>query len=118
MHVFCNEAGERASILLLFVPGAREDYFETLEKFAHGFTTTEEECADFVSRCAAFADLGIDHVTVITTGPWTAEGVATLVEAADRSSLSAPLPPSDRPNPCGHLGRRETGVLVHGGQCT
>ena len=41
-----------------------------------------ESTTSFVTRCAAFADLGIDHVSVITTGPWTAEGVATLVEAA------------------------------------
>ncbi|MEU5724749.1 hypothetical protein ABZ783_23390 [Micromonospora sp. NPDC047738] len=37
-----------------------------------------------MTRCATFADLGIDHVSVITTGPWTTEGVATLVEAADQ----------------------------------
>jgi F420-dependent oxidoreductase-like protein len=43
-----------------------------------------ESTAAFVARCAALADLGIDHVSVITTGVWTADGVATLVEAADQ----------------------------------
>lgn len=37
------------------------------------------ESADgFAERCAAFAELGIDHVVVLATGPWSAEGVATL----------------------------------------
>jgi hypothetical protein len=34
-----------------------------------------------VQRCRAFAELGIDHVGVLTTGPWTEEAVATLAEA-------------------------------------
>ena len=36
----------------------------------------------FVERCGAFVDLGIDHVGVITTGPWTDGAIATLAEAA------------------------------------
>lgn len=52
-----------------------------------------ESAVSFVARCAAFVDLGIDHVSVITTGPWTADGVPTLVEAADEiAGLGATAP--------------------------
>jgi F420-dependent oxidoreductase-like protein len=40
-----------------------------------------ESAASFVGRCRAFTDLGIDHVSVVTTGPWTEHAVATLAEA-------------------------------------
>lgn len=45
-----------------------------------------ESTSSFQARCAAFAELGIDHVCVITTGPWTGDGVATIVDAASRSN--------------------------------
>ncbi len=35
----------------------------------------------FVERCASFATLGIEHVVVITAGPWTEDAVATLAES-------------------------------------
>jgi len=41
-----------------------------------------EPAASFVQRCEGFAELGIDHAGVITTGPWTEEAVAVLAEAA------------------------------------
>ena len=49
IHGFRNESGERASMLILFAPGApREEYFETL---AAGITTmTEEERLEFYLR--------------------------------------------------------------------
>jgi mannose-6-phosphate isomerase-like protein (cupin superfamily) len=51
VHGFRNESGEPASMLLLFAPGApREDYFETLERFAQGLTMTDEERAEFFLR--------------------------------------------------------------------
>ena len=34
-----------------------------------------ETGAGFAARCARFAEFGIDHVIVITQGPWTVEGV-------------------------------------------
>ena len=38
-----------------------------------------DESADaFVDRCAEYATWGIDHVVVITTGPWTEQTVAAL----------------------------------------
>ncbi|WP_433781194.1 TIGR03560 family F420-dependent LLM class oxidoreductase [Actinomycetospora sp. CA-101289] len=42
----------------------------------------DEPAAAFVERCAALADLGIDHAVVITAGPWTAARIDTLGRAA------------------------------------
>ncbi|HEY9379160.1 MAG TPA: cupin domain-containing protein, partial [Jiangellaceae bacterium] len=51
IHAFKNESGERASMLLLFAPGApREDYFETLAEVARGRTLTDEERTQFYLR--------------------------------------------------------------------
>jgi len=42
-----NESGERASMLLLFTPGAqREDYFETQAEVGRGRVLSEEERID------------------------------------------------------------------------
>lgn len=35
----------------------------------------------FTQRCARLAELGIDHVVVITTGPWTEDAVTSLAAA-------------------------------------
>jgi quercetin dioxygenase-like cupin family protein len=44
IHGFKNESGEKASMLLLFTPGApREAYFETLGAFGRGLTMTAAE---------------------------------------------------------------------------
>lgn len=44
IHGFRNESGERASMLLMFTPGApREEYFETLKKLGEGLTMTDQE---------------------------------------------------------------------------
>jgi mannose-6-phosphate isomerase-like protein (cupin superfamily) len=44
IHGFRNESGERASMLLLFAPGApREGYFETLRELGRGLRMTAEE---------------------------------------------------------------------------
>jgi F420-dependent oxidoreductase-like protein len=58
--------------------------YDQIEKVIATRLQPGESTASFVARCETFADLGIDHTSVITTGPWTAEGVATLVEAADQ----------------------------------
>jgi quercetin dioxygenase-like cupin family protein len=52
VHGFRNESGERASMLLLFTPGApREEYFEWLVEMAQGNRTlTDEEKAEFYLR--------------------------------------------------------------------
>jgi alkanesulfonate monooxygenase SsuD/methylene tetrahydromethanopterin reductase-like flavin-dependent oxidoreductase (luciferase family) len=56
--------------------------YEEIEKTISTRLAPGESAESFVARCAAFVDLGIDHVGVVTTGPWTDEGVATLAEAA------------------------------------
>lgn len=56
--------------------------FDEIEKVMSTRLGPGEDAASFVARCTAFEDLGIDHVGVVTTGPWTEQGVATLVEAA------------------------------------
>ena len=44
IHGFRNESGERASMLLLFAPGApREEYFETLRRLGEGLRMTPDE---------------------------------------------------------------------------
>jgi mannose-6-phosphate isomerase-like protein (cupin superfamily) len=43
IHAFRNESGERASMLILFAPGApREEYFETLGQLAAGSVTMSD----------------------------------------------------------------------------
>lgn len=56
--------------------------FDEIEKMIATRLEPGEGATAFVERCAAFVDLGIDHVGVVTTGPWTDDGVATLAEAA------------------------------------
>jgi quercetin dioxygenase-like cupin family protein len=51
LHGFRNESGERASMLILFAPGApREEYFETLARVAEGLVMSEEEKTAFYLR--------------------------------------------------------------------
>ncbi len=55
--------------------------YEEIEKVIATRLGPDESAAAFVERCSAFVELGIDHVGVITTGPWTDAAVATLAEA-------------------------------------
>ena len=55
--------------------------YEEIEKTIATRLEPDETAASFVERCSAFVELGIDHVGVITTGPWTDAAVATLAEA-------------------------------------
>jgi F420-dependent oxidoreductase-like protein len=43
-----------------------------------------EPADDFVARCAAAAELGIEHVVLVTPAAWSAEGLATLEAAIPR----------------------------------
>lgn len=42
----------------------------------------DESAAEFAARAPALAALGVDHLVVITDGPWTARSVAVLADAA------------------------------------
>ncbi len=55
--------------------------YDAIEKTISTRLGPGESAASFVERCRAFGELGIDHVAVITTGPWTDEAVATLAAA-------------------------------------
>lgn len=56
--------------------------YDSIEKVIATRLGPDETAAAFVERCSAFVELGIDHVGVITTGPWTDAAVATLAAAA------------------------------------
>ncbi len=55
--------------------------YDEIEKTIATRLQPGESAASFVQRCEGFAELGIDHAGVITTGPWTEEAVAVLAEA-------------------------------------
>jgi hypothetical protein len=55
--------------------------YDEIEKTIATRLQPGESAASFVRRCEGFAELGIDHAGVITTGPWTEEAVAVLAEA-------------------------------------
>jgi F420-dependent oxidoreductase-like protein len=55
--------------------------YEAIEKTLSTRLEPGESTDSFVGRCAAAAMLGIQHVVVITSGPWTAGALATLAEA-------------------------------------
>ena len=45
--------------------------YDAIEKTISTRLEPGESAASFVERCRAFTELGIDHVGVVTTGPWT-----------------------------------------------
>ncbi len=55
--------------------------YEDIEKTVSTRLAPGESVASFVERCRALSALGIEHAAVITTGPWTDEGLATLAAA-------------------------------------
>ncbi len=56
--------------------------YHEIEKTINTRLEPGESPGDFADRCASLADLGIDHVTVLTAGPWTADRLATVADAA------------------------------------
>jgi F420-dependent oxidoreductase-like protein len=52
--------------------------YEAIEKTLSTRLETGESAGDFVTRCRAAGAMGIEHVVLITPGPWTAEPLATL----------------------------------------
>jgi F420-dependent oxidoreductase-like protein len=55
--------------------------FETIEKTVSTRLNADETAPAFAERCAALAELGLDHAVVITPGPWTDERVEVLAAA-------------------------------------
>ncbi|MGW5361122.1 TIGR03560 family F420-dependent LLM class oxidoreductase [Actinopolymorpha pittospori] len=56
--------------------------YDDIEKTIGTRLAPGESAEDFARRCAGFTDLGIDHVGVITHGPWTEDAVRTVGTAA------------------------------------
>jgi alkanesulfonate monooxygenase SsuD/methylene tetrahydromethanopterin reductase-like flavin-dependent oxidoreductase (luciferase family) len=56
--------------------------YEEIEKTISTRLAPGESAAEFARRCAEFEAWGIDHAVVITAGPWSAAGIATLSAAA------------------------------------
>ena len=57
--------------------------FEAIEKTVSTRLNPDETAAAFAERCAALAELGLDHAVVITPGPWTEERVDVLASAGE-----------------------------------
>jgi F420-dependent oxidoreductase-like protein len=55
--------------------------YEAVEKTLSTRLETGEPAGDFVTRCRAAAALGIEHMVVITPGPWTTAALGTLADA-------------------------------------
>jgi F420-dependent oxidoreductase-like protein len=55
--------------------------YEAVEKTLSTRLEAGEPAGDFVTRCRAAAALGIEHMVVITPGPWTAAALGTLADA-------------------------------------
>jgi F420-dependent oxidoreductase-like protein len=56
--------------------------YEDIEKTLSTRLGPGESAASFAERAAAAAELGIEHLIVITPGPWTVPAIETLKEAA------------------------------------
>lgn len=56
--------------------------YDEIEKTISTRIEPGESADKFARRCAGQADLGIDHVIVITRGPWTEDAVRTVGGAA------------------------------------
>lgn len=54
---------------------------EAIEKTVSTRLSPGEPADSFVRRCAVLSELGFRHAVVITAGPWTEEGVASLAAA-------------------------------------
>jgi F420-dependent oxidoreductase-like protein len=55
--------------------------FEAIEKTLSTRLNADESSDEFARRCTGLAALGIEHVVVITPGPWTADALARLAAA-------------------------------------
>lgn len=56
--------------------------YHQIEKVISTRLQPDEPHDMFAERCAAFAELGIDHISVVTSGPWSDDSLATAAYAA------------------------------------
>jgi alkanesulfonate monooxygenase SsuD/methylene tetrahydromethanopterin reductase-like flavin-dependent oxidoreductase (luciferase family) len=64
--------------------------FDAITKTVSTRLHAAETAEAFIARARALGDAGIDHLVVLTDGPWNTERIAVLAEAAD---AIADLPP-------------------------
>lgn len=62
--------------------------YHEIEKVISTRLQPGEPSSSFVTRCATFAELGIEHVCALTTGPWTGDRIATLAEVVGQVTKS------------------------------
>jgi len=55
--------------------------YDEIEKTVSTRLGADESAEAFADRCGALAGLGLDHVVVLTSGPWTEDAVGRLVAA-------------------------------------
>jgi F420-dependent oxidoreductase-like protein len=61
--------------------------YEEIEKTLSTRWSPGESADDLAGRCATYAEWGIQHLVLITTGPWTASSVSTLAPAVEAVRL-------------------------------
>ncbi len=70
--------------------------FEAIEKTVSTRLEPGEPAATFVERATALAALGLDHLVVLTRGPWTAGALAVLANAVPSiTDIPTATPPPD-----------------------
>jgi F420-dependent oxidoreductase-like protein len=66
--------------------------YDSIEKTLSTRLDANESAEDFARRCRTIAALGIEHVVVITPGPWTEPRLSTLARAIPMvAEISEPL---------------------------
>lgn len=55
--------------------------YEEIEKTVSSRLQPGESPGDLARRCTELAAIGLEHVVLITTGPWTAKAVDTVAAA-------------------------------------
>ncbi|WP_425954075.1 LLM class flavin-dependent oxidoreductase [Xylanimonas sp. McL0601] len=63
--------------------------YDEIEKVISTRLRPGETAASFAERCRAFAELGVDHAVVLTTGPWAPPDIGTLAEVVAERLPSA-----------------------------
>ena len=76
-----RQVAENLRTALLATP-AYQQWVEAIEKTVSTRLEPGEAAGAFVERAAALATLGVEHLVVLTRGPWTSDSLSVLVDAA------------------------------------
>jgi F420-dependent oxidoreductase-like protein len=80
--------GRKLAVLAHHCDDLGRDY-DGVEKTLSSRIEPGESARQFATRCASLAALGIDHVVLITTGPWSREAVDVVCAARRMVAASA-----------------------------